>query len=308
MALNNEAWFIHAVTGVVTQLAQQKTAVTEGAIRTKTGVKGKTEPFNRIGETEMMQITTRDGETQYANPPQSKRRAVLKDFGLAVLIDEFDEIKTLTNPQSEHSQIMGYALAKQRDKLVLAPAGLTAAAAAGTAEGGIIGKATTVDEAGETSSLVDLPTSQQIVNGGTNMTMAKVRRAAGILNESNVEMEDRYLFYSPQAMEKLMADTTVTSSDFGTIKRLVSGGFGMDETWYGFKWRMSTMLPKTGNIRSLIAMQRMGVGLALGLVKGVEIDKVPNRWNNIQCVIKLSGGAVRVDDSRIVQIDIDETA
>jgi hypothetical protein len=52
----------------------------------------------------------------------------------------------------------------------------------------------------------------------------------------------------------------------------------------------------------------MGAGLALGMVKGVEVDKNPARWNNMQCVIKLSGGAVRIDDSRVVQIDIDETA
>ena len=308
MALNNEAWFIHAVTDTVTQLAQQKAAVVDGSCRTKEGVAGKTYPFNRIGSEDMQQITTRDAATQYANPPQSKRRVTLSDFGLAVLIDEFDEIKTLTNPKSEHSQILGYALARKRDVICLSPAGLTAAAAAGVANGGFLGKVTTVDEAGETSSQTDLPTAQQIVNGGTNLTMAKIRTAKRIMDDADVEDEDRFIFYSPIAMEKLLTDTQVTSSDYNTVKALVQGGFSNDQTWMGFKWRRSTKLPKSGNIRSLIAVQKMGVGLALGLVKGVETGKDPNRWNNPFAMVKLSGGAVRVEDARVVQVDIDETA
>jgi hypothetical protein len=307
MALQNEAWFIHAVSENVTQLAQQKTAVVTGSCRTKEGVVGKTWPFNRIGSEDMIQITTRDGTTQYANPPQTKRRAVLLDFGLAVLIDDFDEIKTLTNPMSEHAQIMGYALARKRDALCLSVDGLVAAGTAGAGSGGFLGKVTTVDEAGETTSLTDLPSAQQIVHGSTNLTMAKIRSAKLLMDNADVEPEDRYIFASPGGVSKMLTDATVTSSDYGTIKRLIDGGFGMDETWMGFKWRMSTRLFKAGNIRQCIAVQKMGVGLALGLVKGVEMSKNPERWNNDQAIIKLSGGAARIDDARVVQIDIDES-
>lgn len=305
--LENEAWFIHAVSDTVTQLAQQKTAVVEGSCRLKTGVRGKTWPFNRIGSEDMFQVTTRDGTTQYANPAQTKRRAVLLDFALAVLIDEFDELKMLTNAESEHSQILGYALARQRDKLSLSPEGLTAAAAAGAALGGFLGKATTVDEAGETSSQTDLPAAQQILNGGTGLTMSKLRTMKKNFDDADVEDEDRYMFYSPTGMSQLLADTTATSSDYNTIKALVDGGFPMDATWMGCKWRRSTKLPKTGNIRSCIAVQRMGVGLALGLVKGVETGRDPGRWNNPFAMVKLSGGACRIDDVRVQQIDIDES-
>src|SRR3989304_5216249 len=99
-ALETEAWFIHAVSNTVTQLSQQRRSIVDGAVRLATGVKGKTHPFNRIGAQDRVQTTPRDAATQYANPPQSKRRASLYDFGLAVTIDDFDEIKTLTDPTS----------------------------------------------------------------------------------------------------------------------------------------------------------------------------------------------------------------
>ena len=66
----NEAWFIHAVNDTVVQLAQQKQSMVRGAIRTREGVVGKTDPWQRIGSLDMM-IPTRDSDTQYLNPPQS---------------------------------------------------------------------------------------------------------------------------------------------------------------------------------------------------------------------------------------------
>src|SRR5262245_50154632 len=101
----NEAWFIHAVNDAVVQLAQQKKSVVRGAVRTREGVTGKTDPWQRIGALDMM-IPTRDSDTEYLNPPQSKRRAVLVDRAAACLIDDFDQVRMLTNPQSEVTQIL----------------------------------------------------------------------------------------------------------------------------------------------------------------------------------------------------------
>ncbi|HXG17178.1 MAG TPA: phage capsid protein [Calidithermus sp.] len=299
MALQNEQWFHHAVSENVTQLAQQKRTVVMGAVRTREGVVGKTFPFHRIGKVDMV-AAVRDSDTTYANPPQSKRRAVLQDFSLAVLIDEFDEIKMLPNPQSEFAQILAYARNRKLDDLVIG--------VGPTALGGAIGLATVVDEPTESATTSALPTSQVIADGGTNLTLAKVKQAKFLMDDADVDPEDRYLFYSPAGIRKLLDDTQLTSSDFNTVKALVDGGLPPDQTFLGFKWRMSTRLFKTGNIRSCIALQKQGVGLAVGLIKEVEIDKAVHKNNNTQVLIKLSAGAVRIDDACVVRIDIDETA
>lgn len=300
MSLENESWFVHAVSNTVSQLSQQRKSMVDGAVRLKTGVKGKTEPFNRIGSQDMQQITTSDAATTYANPPQSKRRASLYDFGLAVLIDEFDELKTLTDPKSELSQILGFALERKKDDLVLAQST--------TNVGGALGTAETVDEGAGTSSATSFDTTNyQIANGGSGLTMAKIRQSKRIMGDNSVLTEDQYMFHSPKGMEQLLSDPTATSADYSTINALSSGGFPMDATWYGAKWRESVKLYKTGNIRSCLRIQKMGMGLALGLVKQVELGKDPSHWNNTFAMVKLSGGSVRIDDTCVIMIDIDES-
>lgn len=306
MAFFNEMWFIHGVSDNVTQLAQQKETVVTGAMRSKENVVGKTWPFNRIGATSLSQVS-RDSDTTYLNPPQSKRRAVLVDFAGAVLIDEFDEVKTLTNPQSEHAQILAYARNRTIDDMALGVAGLTAAGVANTALGGFLGLATTVDESAETTGTASLPTAQQIVNGGTGLTMVKLRTANSILDAADVDKEDRYIAYSAIGMRQLLADNTVTSSDYSTIQALMTGGFPKDATWMGLKWRMSNRLPISGNIRSLPIWQKMAVGYASAGVRSMQVGEAPQKWFNIQVVVKLSCGVVRIDDAGVVQLDIDES-
>jgi hypothetical protein len=298
-ALENEAWFIHAVTSTVNQLSQQRKRQVDGAVRVVTGVKGKTYPFNRIGSQDMVQITTRDAQTVYSNPPQSKRRAHLYDYAQAVLIDDFDEIKMLANPVSELSQILAFGLERKYDDLVLSQPF--------TGVGGFLGTAETVDEGAETVSATSLPAAQKIANGGTGLTMAKIRQSKRIMGEASVIPEDQYFFYSPKGMEQLLADPTATSADYSTLNALTSGTFPMDATWYGAKWRESVKLPKAANIRTCVREQKSGTGLAIGLVKNVELGRDPSHWNNAFAMLKLSGGSVRVDDTCVVAIDIDES-
>ena len=253
MADQLPAWFIHAVSDNVTHLAQQEQSQAMAAVRTREGVVGKTFPFQRMAQIALTEVTVRDGDTTYLNPTLSKRRANLRDFSGALLVDDFDQIKTLTDPQSEFALALVRARNRSLDDLIVGVRGLTAAAAADTPVGGILGLAPTVDEGTETSSTSALPTAQQIVNGGTTLTMAKVRQAARIMNAADVPQEQRYFFYSPIGMDKLLSDTTVTSSDYNTIRALQQGGFPQDATWMGFMWRMSNRLPKVANIRQCIA-------------------------------------------------------
>lgn len=308
MAIYNEAWFVHQLSDAVVHLAQQKRSKTTGTYRSKEGVVGKTWPFNRLASQDMEEVTSRDSDTTYLNPGQSKRRAVLRDFNAAVLLDEFDQVKELPNPESEFTQMLAYARERQKDKLALSVPGRTAAGAAGTGTGGAIGKATTVDEAAETTSTGDMLATQQIVNGGTNLTMSKIRDAGELFQNVDADDEDKYFFYSPSGMKKLLTDSTVTSSDYSSINALSQGIFPMDAMWMGYKWRLSNRLPKSGNIRSCIAYARMGVGFATSAIKEIQVGPAPHKWNNWQAIAKYTGGMVRVDDNLVVQIDIDETA
>ena len=314
MAQQIPAWMQHGITAAVTHLAQQKESKAMSAVRVQEGVVGKTHPFNRLASFEMVDVTTRDGDTQYLNPDMSKRRANLLDAAAAVLIDEFDTLKTMTSPQSEFSIGLARARNRKLDRFLLTIQGLDAAGTVGTQVGGILGLATTVDEGAESTSTAQLPAAQQILHGSTNLTMAKIRTAGEMLDTAEIDQDDRYAFYSPKMMRALLSDNQVTSSDYSSINALQQGRFPMDAVWYGFKWRMSNLLPvavppaATANVRSAVFFQKQAVGLAVGLIKGVETTIATGKWNNPQVVIKLSCGAVRIEDAGVVQVDCLETA
>lgn len=307
----NEAWFIHGVNGAVQHLAQQKVRRTEGACELKEGVTGKTWPFNLMGAQEWQQVTGRDQPTTYINPPQSKVRASLVDFDAFALVDTLDEIRELADPRAAVTQALVYGRNRTLDARLLRPLGLTPAGVAGTQIGGILGLKTTVDEAAESTGLVALPTTQQIVHADQGLTVAKIATAKLKMDNAGVDEEDRYLFISPFAMNNLLTDTTVTSQDYNTIRVLNAGQFPMDGTWYGFRIRqtigLSTQLDSAKVIRNCIAVQKMAVGMAVGLITALEVDKAVHMRNNWQVGGKLSAGAVRKDDSGVVQIDVRES-
>lgn len=314
MAEQLPAWMIHGISAAVTHLAQQKESKAMSAVRVQEGVVGKTYPFNRLASFEMVDVTTRDGDTQYLNPDMSKRRANLLDAAAAVLIDEFDTLKTMTSPQSEFSIGLARARNRKLDRYLLTIPGRDAAGTAGTQVGGILGLATVVDEGAESTSTSALPAPQQILHGSLNMTQSKIRQAGEIMDSADVDPDDRYAFYSPKMFRSIMSDTTFQSSDYTSLELLRQGRFPQDAMFYGFKWRMSTLLPvaappaATADVRSAIFLSKQSVGLAVGLIKGVEVTIATGKWNNPQCVIKLSAGAVRIEDAGVVQVDCLETA
>lgn len=286
--------FVQAFQDTVQILAQQKPSKFRDAVRFRTGVVGKYDHFERLGGAELGTVIARHSPHIVLNPEHSRRRAIFVDKDGTVLLDTFDQVKMLIDPQSEYAQLLSYATNRAIDSTIL-----TAAIASATAV-----------SAADATSAVTLASWKSgvhvIANGGTNMTMAKLRLAKRRMDEDDVEEEDRHLAISPAGLDKLLSDSTVTSSDFNTIRALVNGEIN---TYLGFMFHKTTMLALAGNIRSCIAWQKQGIGCSLGLEVVPEIDRrVDLAGNPIQVAAKLSLGGVRIEEARVVQIDIDESA
>lgn len=296
----DEAWFHHAVTDTVHQLAQQKPSKMYSAVRVKEGVVGKTYPFNRIGTVAMQPITQRHMVGVGSDIVMDKRRVALKDFYVRVYCDELDEVKMLPNLQSEKSMQLAYSRNRQLDDLIAAAA---------------LGNATNVDEANEATSTTALPTTggplnigQLIVDGGTGLTLTKIMDSKQVFDENNIPEEERYMFYPPRGMRRLLEETRVTNKDYSSIAALAQGGFKDEEQWYGYFWRMSTRLPKTGNIRSCIAIHKPSMGLAVAVSGKTTVKDRPDLVETTQVELTLSANAIRIEDVGVMEIRIDETA
>jgi hypothetical protein len=158
-------------------------------------------------------------------------------------------------------------------------------------------------------------TTNTIVNGGTNMSVAKLRQASFLLNEDNVDPMNRFIAMHPSQLKALLAETETTSSDFNTVKALVSGEI---DSFMGFKFfliaeRTEGGLPKTGDIRTAFAWQQRAMGMAFAGFEGgqanpsvtVDWDPLRQSWLTIS---KLRAGASALQPVGIVDIDCDETA
>lgn len=307
MAWTQDVAFNQAYTRVIQTRYQSDPDEVRDAVRVESGVIGKSYNFEILGGVNFAAITSRHADTVLTPMTFTRRRANLADYGASELIDDLDKVKMLISPQSEMTQQFVAAWHRRVARTITAAA---------------LGTASDIS-ASEAVTSVALPASQVIANGGANMTMAKIRQARRLLGNAGVPRSDLYAAVSWFAIEKLLSDSTVTSSDFSSLQALTYGTFQPGATWMGFKWIVipdadpddtniaassTSILPKTANIRSCVFWHKSAIGLAIGKDFSAEVDNRPDKNNSTQVLVKTSLGGVRVLDMGVVQVDIDEAA
>lgn len=248
--------------------------------------------YDRIGPTTPVEVTTRHADTPLIDTPHDRRRVALRDFDWADLIDRKDRIRMLADPTGPYVMNVVYALNRQIDDLIIE-------AAFGTAYTGKTGAGTQ-----------SLPASQVIAynyDEGTttnsDLTLAKLRRARNIIDSAegaNDLENDLFIICSPTQIQNLLADATLTSSDYNTVKALVNGEIN---TFMGFQFIKSNRLLATSDpYTRVIAFERQGLLLALG--KDILVDVGPRRdkRNSVQVYACLSAGSVRMWEDKVVEI------
>jgi hypothetical protein len=212
----------------------------------------------------------------------------LVDYEFADLIDEQDKVRMLIDPTSAYAQAAAAAMGRSMDDVIID-------AALGTAFTGETGSTSTTMLAGN-----------QIANGGTDLTVAKLRTAKKTLDLASVDPSiPRYIAVGPEQIDALLGDTNVTSSDFNTVKALVQGEIN---TFMGFEFIVTNRLSKASNIRSCFAWAEDGLTLAIGKDVMARIDERSDKGYATQVYYCMSIGATRMEEEKVVQIDCDESA
>jgi hypothetical protein len=194
----------------------------------------------------------------------------------------------LIDPTSTYAQAAAAAMGRSMDDEIIT-------AALGASKTG---------KSGSTSTSFD--SNNQIANGSADMTLAKLIEAKKILDSNDVDPSiRRYIAVSPAQIESLLNNTTVTSSDYNTVKALVQGEI---DTFLGFKFIVSNRLSKEGNIRSCFAWAEDGIKLAVGKDVMARIDERSDKSYSTQVYYCATFGATRMEEAKVVQIDCDESA
>ena len=310
MAQTIDYSFVQAFQDQISLLFQEDSQEILSTVRRR-NINAKFDHWERLGGVELVQVLNRHQQTPHTPMVHSRRRAVMTDWAGAEYLDQLDQVKLMIDPRNEYTQNLLRAWRRRVARTTLAA---------------VIGTATTVDNVDATGSQT-LQASQQIANGGTGFTFAKLRQANRILDNAGVPRDGmRTCVTSAYGIEDLMADTQFTSSDYNNLNAIMTGG-KVDGLFMGMKWIVisdavpddssivgasigvpaSPVLPKAGNIRSAMLYHQSAVGLSVAKDVDVEIDQRPDLMNTWQVLVKGSFGSVRILDAGVVQIDFDES-
>jgi hypothetical protein len=219
--------------------------------------------------------------------PHSRRKVTMDDYDWADLIDNEDKVRLLISPSSDYAMAGAFAMGRAMDDAIIA-------AATGNAYAGVSGGTAT-----------PLGSGQKIVHGSANLTLAKLIEAKEILDAAEVDPEEpRFLVCQASQISNLLNSTTVTSSDFNTVKALVQGNI---DTFLGFKFIRSQRLGTDATpSRQVLAFTKSAIGLALGSDISTKISERSDKNYATQVFLSMTIGATRIEEEKMVEIACNE--
>jgi hypothetical protein len=239
----------------------------------------------QIGAVTAQKRNTRHGDTPLISTPHDARWVFPNDFEWADLVDDQDKLRMLIDPTSPYAVNGAYALGRSMDDIIIE-------AALGTSKTGENGSANTVFDTA----------NQQIANGGTGLTIAKLRQAKRILmaNEVDTAVDPLFMAVTATQLDNLLGTTEVTSSDFNTVKALVQGDV---DTFMGFKFIHIERLPvNDSNHRRVIAWAKSGLHLGMWDDITTKISERADKSYANQVYVKGTFGATRTEEKKVVEI------
>ena len=280
--------FVQQYTTNVSLLLQQRGSKLRDAVTVGSYTGKAAKAVEQIGAVTAQARTSRHADTPLISTPHDARWVFPTDYEWADMVDDQDKLRMLIDPTSPYAVNGAYALGRAMDDLIIT-------AALGTAMTG---------ENGSTSTAFATAT-QQIAVGAAGLTVAKLRQARRILmaNEVDVAMDPLYIAVTAQQMDNLLGTTEVTSSDYNTVKTLVSGDV---DTFLGFKFIQVERLGLDGSgDRRCIAWAKSGLHLGMWNDITTKISERADKSYATQVYVKGTFGATRTEEKKVVEIICD---
>ena len=254
----------------------QGKAMLVGAVRQRRGVEGSTVKFPKVGKGV---ATPRISQTDVTplNVGFSNVTCTLGDWNAAEYSDIFSQAKVNFDERSELVQVLGNAIGRRQDQLILDAL---------------------------SASSTSLTVANDIGGTDTNMNVAKLREAKKLLDKNNVPPEGRHIILHANGLASLLSETAVTSSDFNTVKALVAGEIN---TFLGFTFHILGDRSEGGlaidgsSDRTCFAFHKDSIGYAEGIAPRTEINYIPEKTSFLVNSV-FSAGAIAIDAEGIVQI------
>jgi hypothetical protein len=274
--------FVEAFEAYVHKLGQQQASRLFGTVRYRPIV-GNTAHFERVAKSDMAAKAGRHVNTPINNVVHSRRKVSMSTFSWGEAVDQNDVGRLLINPANEYSQLAAMAYGRKVDDVIVAAA---------------VGNATNGD-----NTTTALPAGQIIGTGVEALSLDFLRTAKRKLDAAEVGMpgSKRYLALRAKGLEDLLKVTEVTSSDYNTVKALVTGELN---TFMGFEFIRTELVPAATTGHYCLAFDSSAIGLAMSQQKMVRMAEDPGLSFATRIYCETTLGAVRIEEEGVVAINI----
>jgi hypothetical protein len=278
---------------------QQTQSMLRGKVMEGNHVGKQASPIDYIGNIQMKAPAGRFTPNQPQNTDFTRRWVTPVDKEAYQLIDTFDKLRLLMDPQSQYASVAAAAVAREWDDRIIAAAFATAMIGDSTGIG-------TTTEAFNTGSTVTGAGFTVPVNFGSSsssgLTVAKMIEAKRAMRKLQVPVDTEQLTWvtNSQGESDLLNQVQVVSTDFSDKPVLMDGKV---VRFMGWDICYSERLISSSSQRQNIAMVKSGA--YLGIWKDTENDVDRRRdlsglpW---QLATLMSSGATRLEPGRLLQV------
>ena len=268
---------------------QAMSAVLSGSTTERKGVVGSEYKFRKMGKGQATKRTAPSADATPMNVDHNLVTCVLEDWDANEYTDIFNSAEVNFDEVKELAMTIAGALGRRDDQLKI-----------DAMDGGTYASTPVYDTSG---GLVDT----NVGGSGTNLNVAKLRRAKKFLDDNEVPDQGRHFVVSSSGLESMLGETQVTSADYNAVKALVNGEV---DTFLGFKFhrigiRSEGGLTLNGSVRDCFAYHESAIGYANGIDMTTSVDWIAHKKSWLSAG-NLKAGAIVRDINGIVKVQCTE--
>lgn len=293
MSVNIPTHYVQQYATTVALLLQQRGSKLRNAVTMGSYIGKQASPVDQIGAIAAQKVTNRFAPMGRVDAALDRRWVFPEDYDLPQLIDKFDKLRLLTDPESQYVQNAVYAMGRAMDDEVIK-------AFDGTAQTG---------ENGSTATAFPASQSVSVNTGGTasNLNVAKLRAAKKILMANEVDLENDPLFciITASQHDALLNEIQIISRDYNETPVLVNGKV---QSFLGINFIHCERLltgtdDQAGTSRRVPVFAKSGMHMGMWNDLTTDIDQrkdlqgIP--W---QAYVYGTFGATRLEEKKVVRV------
>jgi hypothetical protein len=293
VSANIPTHYVQQYATTIALLLQQRGSKLRDAVTTGSYIGKQASPVDQVAAISAQKVTSRFGPMGRVDAALDRRWVFPNDYDLPQLIDKFDKLRLLIDPESAYVQNAVYAMGRAMDDEIIA-------AFHGTAKTG---------ESGSTNTT--LPTGQ-VVNVGvggaaSNLNVAKLRAAKRILmaNEVDIDSDPLYCVITASQHDALLNEIQIVSRDYNETPVLVNGKV---QAFLGINFIHSERLltgtdDAAGTSRSIPVFAKSGMHMGMWNDLTTDIDTRKDLQGlPFQAYCYGTFGATRLEEKKVVRV------